>query len=124
MRRIDLNNANVAHTETVGGINRQIVLNYVREREPISRALLAQETALQRSTISRIVDGLIAKGWSKKKKESPGRTSTHALRLRAPPPWPSVWTWQRREPWLPPATSPAACCNRKNSSPIHAPTKR
>jgi DNA-binding IclR family transcriptional regulator len=60
VRRIDLNNANVAHIATVADLNRQIVLNYVREREPISRAVLAHETALQRSTISRIVDGLIA----------------------------------------------------------------
>jgi predicted NBD/HSP70 family sugar kinase len=68
----------------VGGINRQIVLNYVREREPISRAVLAQETALQRSTISRIVDGLIAEGLVEEEegKSSGGRPPT-LLRLRA-----------------------------------------
>jgi N-acetylglucosamine repressor len=84
VRRIDLNSANVAHTETVGGINRQIVLNYVREREPISRAVLAHETALQRSTISRIVDGLIAEGLLEEEegKSSGGRPPT-LLRLRA-----------------------------------------
>jgi predicted NBD/HSP70 family sugar kinase len=84
VRRIDLNNANVAHIETVGDINRQIVLNYVREREPISRAVLAHETALQRSTISRIVDGLIAEGLVEEEegKSSGGRPPT-LLRLRA-----------------------------------------
>jgi predicted NBD/HSP70 family sugar kinase len=40
-------------------INRQIVLNYVRDRGPISRAEIARQTALQRSTISEIVDLLI-----------------------------------------------------------------
>ncbi|HXM36348.1 MAG TPA: helix-turn-helix domain-containing protein, partial [Pyrinomonadaceae bacterium] len=84
MRRIDLNNTNVAHTETVGGINRQIVLNYVREREPISRAGLANETALQRSTISRLVDGLIAEGLIEEQEgKSSGGRPPALLRLRA-----------------------------------------
>jgi predicted NBD/HSP70 family sugar kinase len=34
------------------------VLNYVREKGPISRAIIARETALQRSTVSLIVDEL------------------------------------------------------------------
>ncbi len=58
MRRIDLKRANVARPNTIRDINRQIVLNYVRERGPISRAEIAQETALQRSTVSLIVDEL------------------------------------------------------------------
>src|SRR3989442_7599770 len=84
VKRIDLNNPNVAHTKTVGDINRQIVLNYVREREPITRAVLAHETALQRSTISRIVDGMISDGLvdEKEGKSSGGRPPT-LLRLRA-----------------------------------------
>ena len=62
MRRIDLNRDNVARASTIRDINRQIVLNYVRERGPISRAEIAGETALQRSTISLIVDELKAAG--------------------------------------------------------------
>ena len=62
MRRIDLKNANAARSDTIRDINRQIVLNYVRERGPISRAEIAHETALQRSTISLIVDELKADG--------------------------------------------------------------
>jgi predicted NBD/HSP70 family sugar kinase len=58
MRRIDLKRANVARSNTIRDINRQIVLNYVRERGPISRADISYETALQRSTISLIVDEL------------------------------------------------------------------
>jgi predicted NBD/HSP70 family sugar kinase len=58
MRRINLRTASVARPKTIRDINRQIVLNYVRERGPISRAEIAQVTALQRSTISLIVDEL------------------------------------------------------------------
>ena len=58
MRRIDLKNVNVARSNTIRDINRQIVLNYVREKGPISRADIARETDLQRSTISHIVKEL------------------------------------------------------------------
>ena len=62
MRRIDLRKASVARPNTIRDINRQIVLNYVRERGPISRAEIAQETALQRSTVSLIVEELKSGG--------------------------------------------------------------
>lgn len=62
MRRIDLKKANVARSNTIRDINRQIVLNYVRERGPISRAEIAHETALQRSTVSLIVEDLRVEG--------------------------------------------------------------
>lgn len=62
MRRIDLKTANVARSNTIRDINRQIVLNYVRERGPISRAEIAHETALQRSTVSLIVEELRVDG--------------------------------------------------------------
>lgn len=58
MRRIDLKKASVARSNTIRDINRQIVLNYVREKGPISRADIARETDLQRSTVSLIVDQL------------------------------------------------------------------
>jgi predicted NBD/HSP70 family sugar kinase len=62
VRRIDLKKANVARSNTIRDINRQIVLNYVRELGPISRAEIARETALQRSTVSLIVDELTDHG--------------------------------------------------------------
>jgi len=62
MRRIDLKKANVARSNTIRDINRQIVLNYVRERGPISRAEIAHETELQRSTVSLIVEELRIEG--------------------------------------------------------------
>jgi predicted NBD/HSP70 family sugar kinase len=62
VRRINLKTANVARANTIRDINRQIVLNYVRELGPISRADIARETALQRSTVSLIVDELANHG--------------------------------------------------------------
>jgi N-acetylglucosamine repressor len=62
VRRIDLKTTSVARSNTIRDINRQIVLNYVREREPISRAEIARETALQRSTVSLIVEELKVDG--------------------------------------------------------------
>src|SRR5215218_6627027 len=58
MRRINLKKASVARSDTIRNINRQIVLNYVRERSPFSRAEISHETELQRSTVSLIVDEL------------------------------------------------------------------
>ena len=84
MRRIDLKKAQAARLDTIRGINRQIVLNYVREREPISRAEIARETALQRSTISTIVDALCNDGLIEEvgEGESTGGRRPTMLRLR------------------------------------------
>ncbi len=58
-RRINLNNINVARSNTIRDINRQIILNYVREESPVSRADIAKITELQRSTVSLIVEELL-----------------------------------------------------------------
>jgi predicted NBD/HSP70 family sugar kinase len=62
MRRIDLTKAQAARSSTIRDINRQFVLNYIRDREPISRAEIARNTELQRSTVSTIVEELKAEG--------------------------------------------------------------
>ncbi len=64
MRRINLQKAKneIARLNTIRDINRQIVLNYVRDRSPISRAEIARQTELHRSTVSVIVDELLADG--------------------------------------------------------------
>jgi predicted NBD/HSP70 family sugar kinase len=62
MRRIDLTKAQAARSSTIRDINRQFVLNYIRDREPISRADIARSTELQRSTVSTIVEELKAEG--------------------------------------------------------------
>jgi predicted NBD/HSP70 family sugar kinase len=52
-----------ASSEVVRDINRRIVLNLIRTRQPISRADLARASGLQRSTISLIVEELIEERW-------------------------------------------------------------
>src|SRR5258707_12599657 len=52
-----------ASSEVVRDINRRIVLNLIRTRQPISRADLARASGLQRSTISLIVEQLIQEDW-------------------------------------------------------------
>jgi len=84
LRRINLKKANVARADTIRYINRQIVLNYIREKEPISRAGISQETALQRSTVSLIVDELKTRGLIYEVEgESTGGRPPTLLRLRA-----------------------------------------
>ena len=88
MRRLDLRKAQAARLNTIRDINRQIVLNYVREREPISRAEIARETDLQRSTISAIVEDLKSEGLVEEvgEGESTGGRRPTLLKLRAAEP--------------------------------------
>lgn len=65
MRKIDLNNFQVATSETVRDINSRIMLNLVRKHQPVSRADLMRYSGLQRSTVSAIAEELIAKRWLK-----------------------------------------------------------
>jgi len=53
----------VASNDIVRDINRRVVLNLIRTRQPISRADLARASGLQRSTISLIVEQLIEERW-------------------------------------------------------------
>jgi len=63
MRKINLSNFQVATSETARDINRRIVLNLIRTRQPISRADLARFSGLQRSTVSSITEQLISEQW-------------------------------------------------------------
>jgi N-acetylglucosamine repressor len=85
VRRIDLKRANVARPNTVRDINRQIVLNLIREKEPISRGEIAQETALHRATVSTILEELSGDGLIEEvgAGESTGGRPPILLRLRA-----------------------------------------
>jgi predicted NBD/HSP70 family sugar kinase len=53
----------VASSEVAREINRRIVLNLIRTRQPLSRADLARVSGLQRSTISLIVEELVQEHW-------------------------------------------------------------
>src|SRR5205085_89148 len=63
MRKINLSSFQVATSEIARDINRRILLNLIRTRQPISRADLARHTGLQRSTVSVITEQLIAEQW-------------------------------------------------------------
>lgn len=63
MRKINLSNFQIAKSETARDINRRIILNLIRTRQPISRADLARLTDLQRSTVSLIIEQLLDEQW-------------------------------------------------------------
>jgi predicted NBD/HSP70 family sugar kinase len=61
--RTDANRSQPASNEVVRDINRRIVLNLIRTRQPISRADLARLSGMQRSTISLIIEELLDEHW-------------------------------------------------------------
>ncbi len=63
MRKIDLTSFNIATSDTVRNINRRIILDLIRTRQPVSRADLARLSGLQRSTISLITEQLMTEQW-------------------------------------------------------------
>jgi len=63
MRKIDLTSFNVATSETARNINRRIILDLIRTRQPVSRADLARLSGLQRSTVSLITEQLLTERW-------------------------------------------------------------
>jgi len=63
MRKINLSSFQIATSETARDINRRIILNLIRTKQPISRADLARQTGLQRSTVSLIIEQLIDEQW-------------------------------------------------------------
>lgn len=65
VRRIDLSSAQLASSEMARDINRDIVLEFIRFRQPVSRVDLSRLSGLQPSTISAIVEDLIDEGWIK-----------------------------------------------------------
>lgn len=63
MPKFGFTNTKVASSETARDINRGVVLNLIRRRQPISRADLARVSGLQRSTVSLITEQLIQEEW-------------------------------------------------------------
>lgn len=63
IRRVDLAYVQLASSEIARDINRDVVLELIRARQPISRADLARFSGLQRSTVSLIVEELLEEGW-------------------------------------------------------------
>jgi predicted NBD/HSP70 family sugar kinase len=65
-RNIDLSSAQLGSSEIARDINRDIVLELIRFRQPVSRVDLSRLSGLQPSTISAIVEDLIAEKWIRK----------------------------------------------------------
>ena len=63
MRKIDLTSFNIATSDTVRNINRRIILDLIRTRQPVSRADLARFSGMQRSTVSLITEQLLTEQW-------------------------------------------------------------
>jgi predicted NBD/HSP70 family sugar kinase len=63
MRKIDLTSFNIATSDTVRNINRRIILDLIRTRQPVSRADLARLSGMQRSTVSLITEQLLTEQW-------------------------------------------------------------
>lgn len=90
MKRIYLHKAKaqIARPNTIRDINKQIVLTFIRDRAPISRAEIARETALQRSTVSSIVQTLVEESFVEEigAGESSGGRKPTMLKLRTDEP--------------------------------------
>lgn len=62
--QLDRSEIECASSETARRINCDIVLRLIRKSQAISRADIARQTGLQRSTVSLIVEQLICEGWA------------------------------------------------------------
>jgi len=63
MRTTEPTRPKVANSEVIRDINRRVLLNLIRTRQPLSRADLARFSGLQRSTVSLIVEELVDDRW-------------------------------------------------------------
>jgi predicted NBD/HSP70 family sugar kinase len=63
MLRVDLIDSPVASSGTARQMNRRVILNLIRDKQPISRADLARLSGMQRSTVSLIIEELIHDRW-------------------------------------------------------------
>ncbi len=63
IRRIDLAYAELASSEVARDINRDVVLELIRTKQPVSRADLSRISGLQPSTISSIAEQLLSEKW-------------------------------------------------------------
>ena len=62
MKKIDLKKFKTADHRILRDINEVIVLNIIRERQPVSRVYISETTGLEEGTISRIVQRFLQQG--------------------------------------------------------------
>jgi predicted NBD/HSP70 family sugar kinase len=63
VRQIDLASVHTASSEIARDINRDIILELIRFKQPLARVDLARLSGLRPSTVSKIVEQLIEEGW-------------------------------------------------------------
>lgn len=63
LRRADLAYVRLASSEVARDINRDVILELVRAKQPVARMELARASGLYPSTVSSIVEELIEEGW-------------------------------------------------------------
>jgi predicted NBD/HSP70 family sugar kinase len=63
IRRIDLAYVELASSEVARDINRDVILELIRTKQPIARADLSRSSGLQPSTVSSIVEQLLDEKW-------------------------------------------------------------
>lgn len=63
LRRADLAYVRLASSEVARDINRDVILELVRAKQPVARVELARASGLYPSTVSSIVEELIGEGW-------------------------------------------------------------
>jgi predicted NBD/HSP70 family sugar kinase len=63
LRRADLAYVKLASSEVARDINRDVILELVRAKQPVARMELARASGLYPSTVSSIVEELIEEGW-------------------------------------------------------------
>ncbi len=63
IKRVDLAYVELASSENTRDINRDIVLEIIRSRQPVARADVARSSGLHPSTVSAIVEQLIREKW-------------------------------------------------------------
>ena len=61
--KADTSQIEIASTEFARKVNRDIVLRLIRSMQPIARVDLARASGLQNSTVSSLVEQLLAEGW-------------------------------------------------------------
>jgi predicted NBD/HSP70 family sugar kinase len=84
MRKINTRSFKLATRSTPREVNRQIVLNLIREFQPISRAELARLTGLSKQTMSDVVGELEADDWLRVTGRTQGSVGRSAVTYEVP----------------------------------------
>ncbi|MCI0423158.1 MAG: ROK family transcriptional regulator [Acidobacteria bacterium] len=82
MRKISLENTQAAGKKTIKEVNQKLILNLIREHQPISRVEISNRTELQRSTVTIITERLLNENWVYEGESGPSNTNGGGRRPR------------------------------------------